>query len=114
MMVVPMRLEFNVNVSQVHVDRRALESLLDSPEVQAEIDRRADNVERHQLDHVPVKTGRLKRSIQKRKTPDGRGRQVGSFGVDYAVPVENGHQTSSGSFVQAQPYIKPSIDAARS
>lgn len=62
---------------------------------------------------MPVDTGKLSRSLDIRKTPDGVGRQIGSFDVDYARAVEEGHETKSGRFVAPQPYIAPSMDAGR-
>lgn len=95
----------------VRLNQTAINSLPDSPSVQADQDNRARRVLGAQRRYVPVDTGRLSRSLTIRKV--GRGRQIGSFGVEYAIYVETGHHTRSGSWVPAQPYIRPSLDAAR-
>lgn len=52
----------------------------------------------------PVDTGRLRASIA--YTPDTLACSVGT-NVEYALPVELGHHTRSGSFVPAQPFLFP-------
>lgn len=79
--------------------------------MQADVDVRARRVLVAQRRYVPIDTGKLSKSLAIRKF--GRGRRIGSFGVYYAYFVEAGHHTRSGSWVPAQPYIRPSIDAAR-
>ncbi len=93
------------------MDRQATQALPMEPSVQADMDRRSENVKGRQKQLVPVDTGKLSRSIEVRK--NGAGRQIGSFDVDYALPVEEGYETKTGRFVQPQPYIAPSTDAAR-
>lgn len=73
---------------------------------------------RVQLSAVPVDTGNLHDHIGIRKTADG-GREVGVFDkiplipADYVLDVEFGHTARNGRQVPAQPFIRPSIDAAR-
>ena len=96
----------------VRLDRNAATALIHAPGVQAEMDRRAARVLARQKDIVPVDTGELSNDLEIRKTPEG-GRRIGSFNKDYAAAVETGHETSAGTWVPAQPYIRPSLDAAR-
>lgn len=100
---------------RVHViiNRSAVAGVLAGADVQLRMDKAADAALRMQLTLVPVDTGNLSRHLEIRKTPDGLGRQVGAFDVDYAAAVEEGHHTKSGSWVPAQPYVRPSIDAVR-
>lgn len=58
----------------------------------------------------PVDTGRLRASIQYAKTGEAAC-QVGTD-VEYAMPVEMGHVTQSGSFVAARPYLFPAFISA--
>lgn len=85
-------------------------AVIKSKEAQDLLDRIAVAALRMQRDLAPVDTGRLRKSLEARTV--GGGRQVGSFGVDYAAAVETGHKQGS-TFVPAQPYIRPSVDAAR-
>jgi hypothetical protein len=85
---------------------------LGTQDVQNDIDERMERVLKSQQRDVPVRTGNLQRSLEIQKLPDGK-RRVGSFDVDYAAAVENGHETASGYFVQPQPFIRPSIEAAK-
>lgn len=63
---------------------------------------------------VPVDTGNLSRHLGIRNTADGTGREIGALGdIDYASHVEEGHQTEAGTWVPAQPFIRPSMDAVR-
>lgn len=107
---------------RVRVDNAALQRLRGAPEVQREIDRRAENVLAAQKRIVPVDTGALRRSLGIRKTADGLGREIGAIdangeGIEYGAAVENGsdHISPKGKpyHINAQPYVKPSIDAAR-
>lgn len=66
----------------------------------------ADDVERHMKGVVPVDTGKLRSSIEKRKS--GKGYTVGPRDVDYAEHVENGTSRSP-----AQPYVAPTIQWAQ-
>lgn len=81
--------------------------------VQDGMDTLADAALAMQTILCPVDTGRMLRSLGKRKTPDGVGREVGSFGLKYPRFVEEGHQTRAGTWVPAQPFIRPSLDAVR-
>ncbi len=95
------------------MNTRAAAGVLRGAQVQSRMDNAAEAALTMQKALVPVDTGKLERSLAIRKTPDGLGRQVGSFGVNYAAAVENGHQTKSGKWVPAQPFVRPSIDAVR-
>lgn len=97
---------------RVVVEMNSFDSLLTSPEVQADIDRRADNMLTHQRRLVPVDTGFLKSSLSKRKNANGLGRFIGSFACEYAADVELGHQRGN-RFVPGQPYLRPSVDSAK-
>lgn len=96
---------------RVVINTSAIAEVVKSPEVQADMDRRAGAVLRTQQRLVPVDTGALKRSLQIKNTPTG-GRQIGSFGVDYAADVELGWQHAR-KFIAGQPYLRPSLDSAR-
>lgn len=97
----------------VKIDANAVYGAVRSPEAQRNFDQLAEAALAMQRVLVPVDTGRLSRSLGIRKTPDGIGREIGSFSVEYAAYVEDGHQTRAGTWVPAQPYIRPSIDAIR-
>lgn len=58
----------------------------------------------------PVDTGRLRSSIKYTKQ-DESSCTVGTP-VKYALPVEMGHATRSGSFVAPRPYLRPAFDQA--
>lgn len=98
---------------EVKINQAALAGILAGDDVQRRMDNAAEAALRMQLALVPVDTGNLSRHLEIRKTPDGVGRQIGAFNVDYAAAVEEGHHTRSGSWVNAQPYVRPSIDAVR-
>lgn len=98
---------------RIVINDGAIAAELRGKEAQSKVDEVADAALVMQKSLCPVDTGKLERSLEKRKTADGMGRQVGSFTVDYALPVEYGHETRAGTWVPAQPFIRPSIDAAR-
>ena len=56
---------------------------------------------------APVRTGRLRNSIQ--SAPNENGATVEAT-VPYAAPVNYGHVTASGSFVPANPFFTNAID----
>ena len=85
-------------------------AVIKSDETQGLLDWMAAAALRMQEDLVPVDTGTLKNSLEIKTVGDGR--QVGSFDVPYAAAVETGHKQGN-TFVPAQPYIRPSVDAAR-
>lgn len=91
-------------MASVRIYPGAIEALVRSRPVQADLERRADNVLRVQQNLCPVDTGRLKASLKKTKTGDGW-----RIGTDlyYAGYVEFGTRR-----MRAQPYIRPSISAA--
>ncbi len=95
------------------LSKEAAAALLTSDGVQSEMDRRAKLILNRQRSLGPVDTGNLRDHLEIRKRKNGRSRAVGAFGVDYGAAVEEGHETSSGTWVPAQPYIRPSIDAAK-
>lgn len=92
------------------VDGTAMAEIIHDPEVQGNVDEIAEAVLNMQQTLVPVDTGHLHSRLRIEKTSDG-GRQIGAFDVDYAAAVEEGHETQAGTWVPAQPYIRPSVDA---
>lgn len=95
-------------------------AILASDGVQAEMDRRAELMASYQRATVPVDTGLLREHIQIRPNDDGKGRFVGVFDkvplkpADYVLCVELGYEHwISGEWIPAQPFIRPSIDAAK-
>lgn len=98
---------------EVRLDRNAVYGAVRAPSVQAGMDDLADAALRMQKTLVPIDTGRLKLHLRKRHTADGIGRDIGVWDVKYARYVEEGHRTRAGTWVPAQPYIRPSLDAVR-
>jgi|SRR5882724_4439773 len=102
------------------VDSAAIEALKTTPEVQALLDRCAKRALEFQEATVPVLTGALKRHLEI-DAPSVDTRRIGVLkphpplkdATQYVLPVEEGHRTRSGSWVPAQPFIRPSIDAAK-
>lgn len=88
--------------------RRRLERLADriAGATEKAVDEFADEVVDHMQGIVPVDTGKLRRSIEKKK--EGDKVTVGPRGVDYAEFVEKGT-----SRTPAQPYVQPTIDWAQ-
>ncbi len=97
----------------VRVDESEIYGVVRSDDVQASMDELADAALDMQKQLVPVDTGKLRLHLRKQHTEDGTGRRVGAFDVEYAAYVEEGHQTEAGTWVPAQPYIRPSMDAVR-
>ncbi len=100
-------------VVTVILDEGEIYGSVRSSEVQGGVDELADAALDMQRVLCPVDTGRMLRSLGIRKTPDGVGREIGSFGLDYPRFVEEGHRTEAGTWVPAQPFIRPSLDAVR-
>lgn len=98
---------------EVRINQTAVIGLLSSDNVQNRMDDAADAALKMQKALVPVDTGKLKLHLRKQHTEDGLGRRVGVWDVEYAMYVEEGHRTRAGTWVPAQPYIRPSIDAVR-
>lgn len=98
---------------RVKLDHNAVYGIVSSNDSQEKLERAADAALQMQRSLVPVDTGNLRNHLGKRRTPNGLGWQVGAFDVDYAAAVEAGHETEKGTWVPAQPYIRPSIDAVR-
>lgn len=100
-----------------------LDDALDAEATDENLDDLADQALDYMDQTVPVDTGDLRSVLDKRKTPDGPGVQVGVFEgnrgsasgeeVTYAPDVELGHQTSAGTWVPAQPFIAPAVHALR-
>lgn len=88
--------------------RRRLNDLADriARVTQQAVDEFADDVVVHMKGLVPVDTGTLKNSIEKKT--EGDKVTVGPRGVDYAGFVENGTSRSP-----AQPYVAPTIQWAQ-
>ncbi len=101
-------------VVKVTVDQAALGTLRDTPEAKALLRRCAERALDFQEATVPVDTGELKSALGIRENSDGS-LDIGTVKkkVDYALPVEEGHRTRGGTWVPAQPFIRPSIDAAK-
>lgn len=59
----------------------------------------------------PVDTGRLRSSIKYTKISESS--CVCKTPVKYALPVEMGHVTRSGSFVAPRPYLRPAFEQAK-
>lgn len=59
----------------------------------------------------PVDTGRLRSSIQYENK--GLYKCICETTVEYAVPVEMGHHTRSGSWVAPQPFLGPAYEQAK-
>jgi hypothetical protein len=99
---------------KVTVNREALGTLTSTPEAKALLRRCAERALDFQLSAVPIDTGELKSALGIRENSDGS-IDIGTVKkkLDYAVPVEEGHRTRGGTWVPAQPYIRPSIDAAK-
>lgn len=107
----------NVNVK---ISREALGELTLRPDSQQLLDRCAHYALAFQQATAPVDTGALKAHLEI-DTPNPNVRRVGVLrakpplqdATKYALPVEEGHTTESGTWVPAQPFIRPSIDAAK-
>lgn len=93
--------------AEFRLDRQALASLFTSDDgpVAAELQRRANSVERRAKRLCPVDTGRLRASITNalEKDTEGLSAVIGT-NVDYAVPVEFGT-----SRTPAQPFLRPAL-----
>lgn len=100
-----------------------LDDALNGAATEANLDRLADEALEYMDQTVPVDTGDLRSVLAKRNDPAGPGVQVGVFAgnrgaasgeeVDYAADVELGHQTAAGTWVPAQPFIAPAVNALR-
>ena len=99
-----------VNVT-VKVNQSDIYGAVRSESVQTGMDDLAEAALRMQKILCPVDTGKMLNSLEIRK--NGNGRDIGSFGLGYPEHVENGHQTKAGTWVPAQPFIRPSLDAVR-
>lgn len=82
-------------------------SLLNPAELSQDLEESLQFGVRRAKGRVPYLTGELHGSIDY-ELSGLRGRLVAR--ADHAVPVEMGHRTRSGSFVPAQPYLRPSAD----
>lgn len=101
-------------VAKVTVDQAALGKLTSTPEAKALLRRCAERALDFQRSAVPVDTGELKSALGIRENANGS-IDIGTVKkrVDYDLAVEEGHRTKGGTWVPAQPYIRPSIDAAK-
>lgn len=95
----------------VRLDEGEIYGAIQDSQVQAGMDELADAALDMQKVLCPVDTGRMLRSLAIRKRDNGR--DVGSFGLKYPAYVESGHHTRAGTWVPAQPFIRPSLDAVR-
>lgn len=98
----------------VTVDRRAIGTLTSTPEARELLMRCGHAALDYQESTVPVDTGELKSALGIRENSDGT-IDIGTVKkrVEYDLAVEEGHRTRSGTWVPAQPFIRPSIDAAK-
>jgi len=101
-------------IVKVTVDQAALGKLTAMPEAKSLLRRCAERALDFQKSAVPVDTGELKSALGIRENPDGS-LDIGTVKkkVDYDLAVEEGHRTRGGTWVPAQPYVRPSIDAAK-
>ena len=105
---------------ELKIDETKLKELVGTPEAQRVLDRCASKALEYQQATVPVLTGALKAHLEI-DAPAPETRRVGVLrarpplkdATKYVIPVEEGHHTASGSWVPAQPFIRPSIDAAK-
>lgn len=104
----------NKPVAKVTVDQAALGTLTDSAASKTLLRRCAERALDFQQSAVPVDTGELKSALGIRQNADGS-MDIGTVKkkVDYAMPVEEGYRTKAGTWVPAQPFIRPSINAAK-
>lgn len=63
----------------------------------------------------PVDTGRMVGALGIEEIDGGKTLHIGvvKYKVDYALYVEEGHKTRGGTWVPPQPFIRPSLDAAK-
>jgi hypothetical protein len=110
-------------VVKVIVDKAALGTLTSAPEAKALLHECAEHALDFQRSAVPIDSRALEKSLGIRENTDGT-LDIGSVLLsinkrtkqdarDYSLAVEEGHHTKSGTFVAAQPYIRPSINAAK-
>lgn len=105
---------------RVKMNRAAFGELTVMPESQRMLDRCAENALDFQKSTCPVDTGALVNHLEI-DAPTPSTRRIGVLrphpplkdATQYVVPVEEGHHTESGSWVPAQPFIRPSINAAK-
>lgn len=104
----------NKPIAKVTVDQAALGTLTGTPESKKLLRRCAERALDFQESAVPVDTGDLKSALGIRENSDGS-LDIGTVKkrVDYDLAVEEGHRTKAGTWVPAQPFIRPSIDAAK-
>lgn len=98
------------------VDKDAVYGLMDDPKAQALLEKCAGFALAAQETTVPIDTGNLHEHLKIGSANNGRSRRIGVLPedpVDYVLPVELGHRTEAGTWVPAQPFIRPSIDAAK-
>lgn len=101
----------------VRLNNGEIFGIVGAPKVQANMDELADAALHMQETLCPVESGNLKRHLAVRKS--GVGREIGVFekpplvSAYYAPYVEEGHRTRGGTWVPAQPFIRPSMDAVR-
>ena len=101
-------------VVKVTIDKGVFGKLTSTPEAKALLRRCAESALDYQRATVPVDSGELRSALGIRENPDGS-LDIGTVKkkVDYDLAVEMGHRTRGGTWVPAQPFIRPSIDAAK-
>ncbi len=101
-------------IVRVTVNQAALGTLKSTPEAKRLLRRCAERALDFQQATVPVDTSKLHNALGIRENADGS-LDIGTvlYPVEYDIYVEEGHRTRSGTWVAAQPFIRPSIDAAK-
>lgn len=108
---------------RVTVNRAAIGSLPSMPECRAVLRKCAEAALDFQQATVPVDSRALNKSLGIRENANGSV-DIGSIlpsinprtkqdARKYALYVEEGHRTKSGTWVDAQPFIRPSLNAAK-
>lgn len=96
------------------VNSGAIAALKTTAKNRALLRRCAEAALNYQEATCPVDTGNMRSALGIRENSDGS-MDIGTVKkkVPYVLPVEEGHRTRSGSWVPAQPFIRPSLDAAK-
>jgi hypothetical protein len=70
----------------------------------------AEDIKAKAQQEAPYRTGKLRNSIEVTEGMSAKEKFIGSD-LYYAVLVEMGHLSKKGNWVQAQPYLRPALDA---
>lgn len=100
------------HTTTVNIDDGAIEAILFENDTDDMIYERAEIALDFAHSAVPVDTGKLNESLNIKK--HGPSSYAIGSDLEYAAPVELGyHHHGSGRFIPAQPYLRPSLQAAR-